>query len=416
MQKVPAPDQSSGSNDHTRARDEVVASSGISIRFWRMYAQAWLVCLLFPIVFLVQTSLTTLRLLFAVSGLIVFVVVYTWFMWPHPLNSVVRARSESHLSAMLLAGLSVLALGLSLVYGSAFLWLFVGVSAVAGVALSVRNAFIMVMVLTLLTLGLSVWVNGGITNTDWFYAIPLVLLVRGLGLDIVVLARLSGALRELHIARNELARHAVMEERLRLARDLHDLLGHTLSLIVLKSELAGRLIDKDPGQATQEIHEVEHAARQALREVREAVAGYRQPSLITELDGARQMLEAAGIQCAIENNSEALPSSIDAVLAWTVREGVTNVIRHSRARRCTIQVNGTEGSASVEVINDGYREWEHNSLTMKSTGLSGLTERVRMQGGQIQAVPLLSQNDPRFRLWVELPTQNRSAPERKLQP
>jgi two-component system sensor histidine kinase DesK len=414
VQETRDPNRPEKPNGHTRASREVVAASGISIRFWRLYAQAWLVCLLFPIVFLVQTPLAPMRLLIAVAGLIIFVVVYTWFMWPHPLNSVVRVRAESHTSTILFAGLMALGFGLSITYGSTFLGLFVGVCAVAGVALSVRSAFVMVMALTLVTLGVSVWISGGIASTDWLYVIPLVLLVRGLGLDIVVLARLSSALRELHTARNELARQAVMEERLRLARDLHDLLGHTLSLIVLKSELAGRLIDKDTGQAAQEIHEVEHAARQALREVREAVAGYRQPTLRTELEGARQMMEAAGISCTIEMNSEALPPAIDAVLAWTVREGVTNVIRHSRARRCTIQVSGRNGSACIEVINDGYQEWEHNSTSTKGgSGLSGLAERVVAQGGQIEASPLLAEHDSIFRLWVELPIRHGEAVEKQ---
>lgn len=409
MRKPVGRDESDEAADHTPAHDEVVASSGISVRFWRLYAQAWLVCLLLPIVFLLQASLAPLRLLIAVLGLITFVIVYTWFMWPHPLNRVVHARSGSHASAILFAGLIALALCLSLAYGSAFLWLFVGVSAVAGVALSIRSAFVSVMILTLLTLGLSVGMSGGLATTDWLYIIPLVLLVRGLGLDIVVLARLSGALRELHLARNELARHAVMEERLRLARDLHDLLGHSLSLIVLKSELAGRLIDTNPKQAAQEIHEVEHAARQALREVREAVAGYRQPTLLTELDGARQMLEAAGIQCTIENNSEDLPPSVDAVLAWTVREGVTNVIRHSRANQCTIQVRNENGRACVNVINNGYQAGTDNAL--KGSGLSGLTERIRAHGGQLEAGPLPSDSHSRFRLWVELPLRSEAAVE-----
>ncbi len=412
VHNTPNPDWPEEASDHLRVPDEVLAVSGISIRFWRLYAQAWLVCLLFPIVFLVQTPLTLVRQLMAIAGLIIFVMIYTWFMWPPLLSSVSRTRSESRTSLILLASLSLLALGLSLTYGSAFLWLFVGISAVAGVALAVRHAFIMVIALTLLTLGLSVWINGGLANTDWFYVIPLVLLVRGLGLDIVVLARLSDALRELHLARNELARHAVMEERLRLARDLHDLLGHTLSLIVLKSELAGRMMDKDAGQAAQEIHEVEHAARQALREVREAVAGYRQPTLFAELAGARQMLQAAGISCTIENDSPTLPPSSDTVLAWTVREGVTNVIRHSRARRCTIQVSSQDGNASVAVINDGYREWKQDSPGAKGgSGLSGLTERVMAQGGQIEYGSLLSDNNSLFRLWVALPMRHAAAVE-----
>ncbi len=188
-------------------------------------------------------------------------------------------------------------------------------------------------------------------------------------------------------------------------------------MIALKSELAGRLIEKDTAQAAQEIQEVEHAARQALHEVREAVAGYRQPTLHTELEGARQILEAAGITCTIENDMEVLPPIVDAVLAWTVREGVTNVIRHSRARRCTIRVNSENGEACVEVVNDGYREPEPNPAQAQTgTGLAGLAERVTTQGGQIEAGPLPSENNSYFRLQVELPIRSSLAAERKSQP
>src|SRR5262249_2506268 len=136
--------------------------------------------------------------------------------------------------------------------------------------------------------------------------------------------------------------------------DLHDLLGHTLSLIVLKSELVGRLIEKDTTSAAKEIHELEDVARQALREVRQAVAQYRQPTLYGELDGARQMLDAAGITLTLKNPLETIPSSVESVLAWVVREGVTNVIRHSRARQCTIQLARDGQLIRAEVTNDGY--------------------------------------------------------------
>jgi two-component system sensor histidine kinase DesK len=193
----------------------------------------------------------------------------------------------------------------------------------------------------------------------------------------------------------------VIEERLRVARDLHDLLGHTLSLITLKSELAGRLIQRDPARAAQEIHEVERVARQTLREVREAVAGYRQPGLLSELDGARQLLEAAGIACQIANMAGVLPPATDAVLAWTVREGVTNVIRHSRARHCTICVSYEEGSVHAEIVDDGGQRNERNATQPGTgSGLVGLAERVRAAGGQIEARP---QPVAGFRLWVELP-------------
>lgn len=230
------------------------------------------------------------------------------------------------------------------------------------------------------------------------------LLVRGLGLDMIGSTRLFGAIRELHATRAELARLAVMEERVRLARDLHDLLGHNLSMITLKSELAGRLLIQEPARASQEIHEVEEVARQTLREVREAVAGYRQPTLSGELDGARQMLSAAGIAYQVEYTAGALPPTTDAVLAWTVREGVTNVIRHSRARRCLIQLTCEDGIVHAEVTNDGYREPE-GVRKGTGSGLSGLAERVTAHGGRIEAGPLRTAGNEGFRLWVGLAIQ-----------
>src|SRR5215469_6442537 len=323
--------------------EELTASSGVSFHLWRLYQQFWLlVCLLFPIVSLVQTPPAPVRLLLATLALVFFAASYTWLMWPHPASSEARKRSRSHLSLVLFVVL--IALVLSLAYGLSFLWLFIGVSAIAGMLLPVRSAFLAVVILMFLPPIISVGTAGGVTRVDWLQLIPLALLVRGLGLDMIGLARLSSALRELHAAREERARLAVAEERLRLARDLHDLLGHTLSMIALKSELAGRLVEQEPARAMQEIREVERAARQTLREVREAVAGYRQPALSSELEGARQLLEAAGIEYQFEQATEKLPPSIDAVLAWTVREGVTNVIRHSRARWCRILITRENGT------------------------------------------------------------------------
>jgi two-component system sensor histidine kinase DesK len=383
---------------------EMVVASGISLRLWRLYAQAWLVCLLFPILALMRLHLELLHLALALMGLLIFVTGYTWVMWSHPLRSVARLSLHLRQSLLLLAGLTALVLWLSVAYDSSFLWLFVGVSAIAGVTLPARSAFVAVIVLTLLTLFVSVGISGGIATSDWLHILPLVLLVRGLGLDMVGIVRLSSALREVHAARAELARVAVIEERLRLARDLHDLLGHTLSLIILKSELAGRVVETEPRRAAQEIREIEQVARQSLREVREAVAGYRQPRLGSELDGARQLLEAAGIACQIEYTSGELPAATDAVLAWTVREGVTNVIRHSRAHHCTIRVTCDAGSVRAEVINDGDgSRYQANTVREAASGLLGLTERVRAYGGDMEAGPLQTTDTGGFRLLVKLP-------------
>jgi two-component system sensor histidine kinase DesK len=402
--------------DGAHAPDDIIASSGISLRLWRLYAYFWLVCLLFPILALVQTSLTPAQWFVALAGLLIFVTSYCWVMWPHPLSSIGRVRTQSRIALMLFAILTVLVLFLSLAYGSAFLWLFVGVSAVAGVTLPTRGAFVVVMILTLLTLFTSVVVSRGIAQTDWLHILPLVLLVRGLGLDIVGLARLASALSELHAARRELARLAVMEERLRMARDLHDLLGHNLSLITLKSELARRLVETEPARAAEEIHAVEQVARKTLREVREAVAGYRQPTLRSELDGARQLLDAAGIACTIEHTAGALPPATDAVLAWAVREAMTNVIRHSRARWCRIRVTRGDGTVHGEIINDGYRDHgREGARGQTGSGLAGLAERVTVHGGQMEAGPLPTDSTVGFRVWVELPIRSSGTTERERQ-
>ncbi len=382
---------------------EMIAASGISVRVWRLYASFWLVCLLFPIFSLIQAPPGLGSLWIAAAGLIVFTAIYFWVIWPHPLSGSTQ-RFSLRPALLIIAGLTLLVLLLTFGYGSAFLWLFLGVSAIAGLALSFRNASIVVMALTLLTLGVSIGIGSMTAIPDWLGLLPLVLLVRGLGLDMIGFVRLADALRELQRTREELARQAVTEERLRMARDLHDLLGHTLSLITLKSELAGRLVEKDPQKALHEIHEVEQVARQALREVREAVSGYRQPSLPRELDGARQMLEAAGIACTIDNEAGTLPPGVDAVLAWVVREGVTNVIRHSRAQRCSIQIASMNVDVIVEVSNDGYTA-EERVLTQTGSGLAGLTERVQNFGGAVEAGHQPVDGRPGFLLKVKIPTR-----------
>jgi len=389
------------SHDESKLQ-EIIASSGISVRLWRLYAYFWLVCLFFPILSLIQAPPSGLDLLITIAGLVAFVVIYFRVMWPHPIKDGVRGRFRLQTSISLIIGLTVLVWFFSINFGTSFLWLFIGVSAIAGITLSFRNASIVVFGLTLLTLGISVHASGSIASANWLQIIPLVLLVRGLGLDMIGFVRLSDALRELHTARKELARQAVTEERLRMARDLHDLLGHTLSLITLKSELAGRLLEKDPHTASQEIHEVERVARQALREVREAVAGYRQRNLRGELDGARQILEAAGVVCTVEHKVQSLPPIVEAVVAWVVREGVTNVIRHSRAQHCLIRITSTDGYVRADVINDGYPREENFKVQMGS-GLSGLAERVAGLGGRIETGASPSSTGIGYQLKVEIP-------------
>ena len=211
--------------------------------------------------------------------------------------------------------------------------------------------------------------------------------------------------------RAELARAAVAEERLRIARDLHDLLGHSLSLITLKAELAGRVVTADPDRAAREIGELETVARKSLSDVREAVAGFRQPDLAGELVAARQLLDAAGITSKISSaGTAALPQAVDAALAWAVREGTTNVVRHSLATQVTIAVSTGPAAATAEISDngpaapgdtghsvspalpvvptagpDGRTALVRARPAFAGSGLAGLAERVRSLGGELAA-------------------------------
>ncbi len=391
----------------TQPGEEVIASSGITFHLWRLYQHAWLVCLFFPFVSLVREPLSLWHLISGLLALLFFAASYTWLMWPHPASQGARTRARSRSSFLLFVALSLQVTVFSLVYGPAWLWLFIGVSAIAGVLLPMRSAFATIVLFTLLPLFITIGMKGGIAGVDWWWLVALMLLVRGLGLDMIGVARMGSAIRELHTARSELARLKVEEERLRLSRDLHDLLGHTLSMITLKSELARHLVQEEPEHCAQELAEIERVARQTLREVREAVAGYRQPRLESELEGARQLLVAAGIDFQIESLKEALPPTLDATLAWTVREGVTNVIRHSRARHCMIALKEEHGRIYAEVLNDGnQREFVENIPGRSGLGLAGLRERVSALGGHMEAGPLTLLGKEHFRFHVELPIQS----------
>jgi two-component system sensor histidine kinase DesK len=391
----------------TARSGEIIASSGVTFQLWRLYQHAWLVCLVFPLVALLREPISLGHLTVGLLALVGFATGYTWLMWPHPVSQEARTRARSRFSFVLFGTLGAVALVFSLTNGPAWLWLFIGVSAIAGILFPMRSAFAVIVLLTLFPLVLTLTMHGGITGVDWWWLIAFLLLVRGIGLDMIGVARMGSAIRELHTARRELARLAVIEERLRLSRDLHDLLGQTLSVITLKSELARGLVQEEPERCAQELAEIERVSRQMLREVRKTVAGYRQPTLADELDGARQLLEAAGVEHVVEQTIGDLPPVLDAILAWTIREGVTNVIRHSRARQCLIQVARNQGMAEAMILNDEERqEDQQNKRARLGNGLSGLRERVAALGGTVEAGSLDVSGKKHFRLWVAIPLQN----------
>lgn len=404
------------SSSRTTRSEEVIASSGVTFQLWRLYQHAWLIFLLFPLASLVREPISAWQVVVRGLALIGFAAGYTWLMWPHPASQKTWAHAHSRLSFLLFGLLGILVLVFSLMYGPSWLWLFIGVSAIAGLLFPMRRAFAVIVLLTLLPLFLTLKMQGGIKGVDWWWLISLMLLVRGLGLDMIGVARMGSAIRDLHAARRELARLAVIEERERLSRDLHDLLGQTLSMITLKSELAGCLVKEEPERCIQELAEIERVSRQMLREMRKTVAGYRRTTLANELEGARQLLEAAGVEYVIEQTTGDLPPAFDAILAWTIREGVTNVIRHSRARECVIRLTRNQRMAEAMILNDGERqEDQQDKRTSLGNGLSGLRERIAALGGTMEAGSLDVSGKKHFRLWVALPLQDGTEAEKKLE-
>jgi two-component system sensor histidine kinase DesK len=346
--------------------------------------------LIYPIRAVLTSDPTPARVLLALGGAALFAGVFLWLIWLHdPLPSSADP-SEVRKRRAAIAFLAVLAIALNLILGSEWRVLFFHLNVAAGITLLSRDAYGAIAGLAVCTLAL------GITSGMAWLVLPTV----AIGLWATAFVRQVAAVAELRAAREEIARLAVAEERLRFARDLHDLLGHSLSLITLKSELAGRLLPANPEKAAEEIRDVEGVARRALREVREAVAGYRQPTLDRELYGARETLEAAGIACLIGNRVGVLPNALDAVLAWTVREGVTNVIRHSRARRCEILLIRDGDEVRAEITDDGRGSSPKGTGAITGSGLRGLAERVEARGGDFEA---RSQPEGGFRLRVRLP-------------
>jgi two-component system sensor histidine kinase DesK len=192
---------------------------------------------------------------------------------------------------------------------------------------------------------------------------------------------LHGTVAELRAAQDRVADLAVAEERARLSRDLHDVLGHSLTTITVKAGLARRVLESgaDPGRAAAEISDVELLSRQALTEVRATVSGYRTASLPAELAGARAALRAAEIEADLPHAVDDVPVPLQEPFAYVLREGVTNVIRHSGASRCQVRL----GQTWIEILDDGLGSKARNGAP--GHGLTGLAERLAPLGGTLDA-------------------------------
>ncbi|WP_160573483.1 sensor histidine kinase [Actinomadura physcomitrii] len=327
------------------------------------------------------------RMAMAIAGLIAFVGLFlatplSMRSWVEP----VRPRTYA-----LLAAFAVLAAALPFAFGPQWLGTPIYLSMVFAMTLPMNRvvwgiggtAVLIVVQCPLI----------GAPGALW----PIALTALSLGLFMVGFRHARTLVQQLREARGEVARLAAADERLRIARDLHDLLGHSLSLIVLKSELARRLGERDTERAMAEVSDIESVARRSLADVRAAISGYRRRDLAEELDGARAVLAAAEVEAVVRRSGTPLPDQVDGLFGWAVREGVTNIVRHARARRVTITVGRTAREAALEIVDDGRGTAGEGHVP--GHGLEGLAERVADAGGTVAAGP----RGGGFRLAVRVP-------------
>ena len=345
-------------------------------RLWTAFAAVWLLVLVITIGQLVREPLAPARHALTLVDLSVLAAIYLWLT----LAIAPTTGRKTGIVGRLVAVAAMAGLVVPLVYlvPEGGMWWHVMYAVVAaGLALPPVAAACIIAVLVVAAM-LTAWFVTGIADLRL-----LILLAIGAGAMAVRL--LAILVQQLRHARGELARRAADEERLRIARDLHDLLGHSLSLIVLESQLVGRIVQRSPADAERKVAEIERSAREALQQVRSVVAGYRQPTLQGELSAARELLGASGVRTVVDDDVGPLPPNAERLLAWTVREAVTNVIRHSRARECVIRTHRDGSCALVTIVDDGRGMPDGHVVT--GSGLAGLAERAQAEAGRLTMGP-----------------------------
>ncbi|MFZ0307234.1 MAG: sensor histidine kinase [Candidatus Sulfotelmatobacter sp.] len=293
---------------------------------------------------------------------VIFLLLYFGLFW------LKNPRSLLHIAGMVVLGLVFAPINSG---ASTF---FVFAAAFVPFAVQTERAALGLIAVIVALAGLETWAFH-LPGWFFFYGGGLASAVGGSN---IYFAQRNRGMAKLRRANEEIEHLAKVAERERIARDLHDVLGHTLSVIILKSELAGKLMERDPQRAGNEIREVEQISRQALSEVRDAIRGYRSRGLEAELAQAKSTLETAGVKAEWHAAKISLPALQESVLSMAVKEAVTNVVRHAQARNCSLRLEQQNGSCHLEIEDDGRGGFQH-----EGNGLRGMRERVEMLGGTL---------------------------------
>ncbi|HYM66912.1 MAG TPA: sensor histidine kinase, partial [Patescibacteria group bacterium] len=307
-------------------------------------------------------------------GFAAWAVLWVWY-WTRALGRSRTAEITGFAGLVVILCLFALMAPQPVGVGGVFVFAFV----VAGVTFPVRRAAWVLAGLSVLEVSLMVFREYSLALTISGFFNSLLVGAAGMGARL-----LWQAYTQLLAAREQLAQVAVGEERLRFARDLHDLLGQNLAVLVLKSELVAKQLPEDADEGVRQgMRDIAQVARKSLNDVREAVAGYRRPTLAAEISNARGVLRAAGIGFLVEDRIGPLPAEQDTVLAWCLREAVTNVVRHSGAATCEARLSRVDGIARFELTDDGRGATDLEG----GSGLAGMRERVETVGGTVDVGP-----------------------------
>jgi two-component system sensor histidine kinase DesK len=323
-----------------------------------------------------------------------FVVVYLWAI---PADLAGRAAGRAAPAAVVLALLGVV---IALAYrGADWTVLFIAAATAAGRISPPRNALAAIVMIGALSALVRLASDAAPAR-----ALESASEAALVGLVVLAFSQSQRTARQLARAQQEMTRLGAADERARIARDLHDLLGQSLSVMALKTELAGRLVERDPLRAAAELRDVEGIVRGSLRDIRDAVAGYRRVRLDTELVEARVALSAARIELDVQRPAGILDEGTDGLLGWVVREGVTNVVRHSGGTRCEIRIERGDQEVRLEITDDGHPRDHLGSggVGPSGSGLSGIRDRVEAVGGRMEAGP---SDGGGYRLLVLVPVE-----------
>lgn len=338
-------------------------------RFAWVWASIWLVYAYYPAVEALHQPLPQRIIGLTVLALFVATYIVGFAIVPLPIGGL--SQRDRLLRFGLVALSAVLAVIIVVVLGEANLMVFIYVAVLAMFLLPTRWGLGALLALLLGTFLAQLVVPGWTVDGTVEFQLAVI------GVAMFAVRQIISRNRALALAHQEIARLATKEERNRLARDLHDILGHSLTVVAVKAELAGRLVRLDPDRAEAEIRDVERLARDALAEVRAAVSGNREVTLAAEIANARTALAAAGIDAELPAAIDDVPAERRELFGWVVREGITNVVRHSGASHCEVRVT----PSTVSISDDGRPSTTDGSV---GHGLAGLRERATAAGGSLR--------------------------------